>query len=191
MAGRFPLIAHFLGRARKYFFAPVFGPGSRGWLVPTEPMVGWNSARNLIKNFISSNRFLESTACGIEIVWDRGVFRINDGIENLSLSLSSLPFHETLVKWDFWFSIHSRIVTRVSDKSGRSRPRLRSRDFHIWPADIPKADIEFPRLAFSFALRLSNLRPFNGWPLEKTVHVSVRVFNSPDLERPITKKLWH
>ena len=92
MAGRFPLIAHFLGQARKYFFAPVFGLESRGWLVPMEPMVGWNSARNLIKNFISSNRFLESTACGIEIVWDRGVFRINDGIENLSLSLSlSLP----------------------------------------------------------------------------------------------------
>ena len=91
MAGRFPLIAHFLGQARKYFFAPVFGLESRGWLVPTEPMVGWNSARNLIKNFISSNRFLESTACGIEIVWDRGVFRINDGIENLSLSLSLYP----------------------------------------------------------------------------------------------------
>lgn len=57
MAGRFPLIAHFLGQARKYFFALVFGRGSAG--VPMGPMVGVgmkldsvDDRRNLIKNFI-------------------------------------------------------------------------------------------------------------------------------------------
>lgn len=63
MAGRFPLIAHFLGQARKYFFALVFETavhqlvGSNGWALEARRIVAVDDRRNLIKNFIEQQIF--------------------------------------------------------------------------------------------------------------------------------------